>query len=137
MKVTFNSNKLTRDRTEERFIKRNINGQFRHISGDEYIQALKNKLHEEVAEIMEAQDSHELMTEIADVLDVLKALLKTHNISDDELNKYRTTLHQERGTFETGLYLDTFQIDSENPQYETYSSRPHKYPVINIEDVKA
>jgi predicted house-cleaning noncanonical NTP pyrophosphatase (MazG superfamily) len=134
MKVTFGCNKLTRDRTEERFIKRNIRGRFRHIAGDEYIQALKNKLHEEVDEIMESKDTHELMTEIADVLDVLDALLKTHNISDTMLNDYRRTLHQERGTFETGLYLDTFDINSDNPQYETYASRPHKYPVIKTED---
>lgn len=134
MRVTFASKKLTRDKTEERFITRNIRGQFRHIAGDEFIQALKDKLHEEVAEIMESKDSLELMTEVADVLDVLEALLKAHNISENILNEYRTTLHQERGTFETGLYLDTFDIDSDNPQYETYISRPHKYPVIKTED---
>lgn len=130
MIVTFSSNKLTRDKTEERFIQRNIRGQFRHITGDEYIKALKDKLHEEVAEIMESKNPYELMTEIADVQDVLNALLNASNISQDELNQYRTTLHQERGTFQTGLYLDYLEIDSDNPHYESYSSRPHKYPVI-------
>ena len=134
MKVTFGCHKLTRDKTEERFIQRNINGEFRHIAGDELIQALKKKLHEEVDEIMESKDTHELMTEIADVLDVLDALRTAYAISDQTLNAYRATLHQTRGTFETGLYLDTFTIESDNPQYETYISRPHKYPVLKTEN---
>lgn len=133
MIVTFSSNKLTRDKTEERFIQKNIRGQFRHIKGDEYLKALKEKLHEEVAEIMESQSPYELMTEIADVQDVLDALLKANNISQDALDTYRSTLHQERGTFETGLYLDYLEIDSDNPQYESYRSRPHKYPVVKTD----
>ncbi|GGK90930.1 nucleoside triphosphate pyrophosphohydrolase [Deinococcus radiotolerans] len=82
--------KLVRDRIPELF-----GGQIRTLTEGEYRAALRAKLEEEVAEYLNAGEAEEL----ADVLEVLRALAALHGLSPEELEALRRAKADARGGF--------------------------------------
>ena len=72
----------------------------RILENEEYFQALKNKLKEEVDEYLESEDHEEL----ADILEVIRALLDMHVITYDELEITRRRKLEENGGFTERIY---------------------------------
>lgn len=72
------------------------------VSGDEYVERLLDKLDEEVEEYCESRDVEEL----ADILEVVHALSRTHDVSADALRNQREEKATERGRFDDGIVLD-------------------------------
>jgi len=70
---------------------------------DAYVQKLEEKLQEELTEYLQSKEPEEL----ADLLEVLQALLKARNISWEELEKLRLQKHAERGGFDGRVLLKT------------------------------
>jgi predicted house-cleaning noncanonical NTP pyrophosphatase (MazG superfamily) len=81
----------------------------RHLSRDETLEELKNKLLEEAQEVFEAygKDREHLKEEIADVIEVIDAILYHNDIKLDEVLKIRDAKKEKKGGFETGLYLES------------------------------
>ncbi|ALW89075.1 nucleoside triphosphate pyrophosphohydrolase [Deinococcus actinosclerus] len=82
--------KLVRDRIPDLF-----SGQTRTLTEGEYCAALRAKLEEEVAEYLDSGDAEEL----ADVLEVLRALAALHGLSPEELEALRRAKADARGGF--------------------------------------
>jgi predicted house-cleaning noncanonical NTP pyrophosphatase (MazG superfamily) len=74
----------------------------RVLEQEEYFQALKDKLMEVVEEYMESEDPEEL----ADILEIIRALLEMHVITYDELEIIRHQKLEENGGFSQRIYLD-------------------------------
>ena len=70
----------------------------------EFRQALRAKLVEESQEVHAASPT-ELLTELADVLEVLDALMQTHNITAADVRAVQQQRRQERGGFTKRLRL--------------------------------
>lgn len=74
----------------------------RVLEHEEYFQALKDKLLEEVEEYRESEDPEEL----ADIIEVIRSLLEMHVITYDELEQIRHRKIEENGGFAQKIYLE-------------------------------
>ena len=72
------------------------------LSEEEYIVALESKLNEEVAEYQADKN----LEEMADVLEVLRALCVARGYSLDELEAMRAKKADERGGFADKIFLE-------------------------------
>lgn len=94
--------KLIRDKIPD-FIKADNKVPRTHIAtDDEYWQALKNKLQEEVREFLESEEKEEL----ADIYEVLLAIHKLPGFSQKEIEALRIKKSQSRGGFAQRIILD-------------------------------
>ena len=74
-----------------------------HIAGDqEFVDALKAKLLEEVNEYIESKDPEEL----ADILEVVHTLAKDHHLDPDQLEQLRQKKLGQKGGFDKRIILD-------------------------------
>jgi len=102
-------NKLVRDRIPE--IIEN-NGEFakvRILEDEEYINELNIKLKEEVNEYLIDNN----IEEIAEIMEVLLAILKFNKIEYDEFEKIRTSKVQKRGAFDKRVFLEQTYEENE------------------------
>ncbi len=95
-------NKLVRDRIPE-IIENSGKTAYTHIlNNDEYILELDRKLNEECAEY-QADKSIE---ELADILEVMYAIVEARGYSVSELEKIRKEKAEKRGWFKNRIFLE-------------------------------
>ena len=100
-------NKLVRDKIPE-IIKANGDSCKTEIINDDiaYLTALQRKLDEEIAEY----HNDDTIEELADIVEVVYALVKAHGISKEHFDSFREDKAREKGGFEKRVYL----ISTEN-----------------------
>ncbi len=87
--------------------------EFKVVDGDEYITALLDKLTEEHDELKEAlvqfmedpDKLHELQSEVADVLEVVAAIVDVAGLDTEELFEKAQAKREDRGAFKLGHML--------------------------------
>lgn len=97
-------NKLVRDRIPEIIRSHGDNCDMVVLGDDEYRLALRAKLCEEAQEVATASPE-DLITELADVYEVLDALLLTHDLSIEQVQLVQEQRRRERGGFAQRTYL--------------------------------
>ena len=75
----------------------------RILSDEEYVLALDEKLREEVAEYLEAND----LNELADVLEVIHAIAEARESSYEQIEFVREEKHEKRGGFSDKISLSS------------------------------
>ncbi|SEH83584.1 Predicted house-cleaning noncanonical NTP pyrophosphatase, all-alpha NTP-PPase (MazG) superfamily [Halobacillus karajensis] len=75
------------------------------LSDEEYHKELRTKLQEEVNEYLEAESDVDAVEELADVLELMKALAKQHGSSIEEVEKVREEKAEKRGAFDEKVFL--------------------------------
>ncbi len=95
-------NKLVRDKIPEIIEKSGKTCVAHVLSNEEYITELDKKLQEEVAEYL--QDKN--LEELADAVEVLRAICIARGYTLEELEKMRAKKVDERGGFEKRIYLE-------------------------------
>lgn len=98
-------NKLVRDRIPEIIEKDGKQCTIEILDDETYITELKKKVHEELQEYEEATTNEEAIEELADILELLYALAKTHGSTITEVEKIRAKKAGERGGFNDKIYL--------------------------------
>lgn len=94
-------NKLVRDRIPE-IIERSGQTCFTEILTDEaYLQMLDAKLSEELAEYQQSKE----LEELADLLEVMAAVVKARGYTWEELERVRAEKRTKRGGFDEKLFL--------------------------------
>lgn len=101
--------KLVRDRIPDIIRQGGASCETRTLTDDEYRDALKSKLREEVSEYEESGDPLEL----ADIFEVIRALAKLDGLTDFALEEMRARKEKERGAFLTRTYLISVSEPSE------------------------
>jgi predicted house-cleaning noncanonical NTP pyrophosphatase (MazG superfamily) len=79
--------------------------QWSRLSADEVLPALMTKLIEEAHELLKSADRGDLLKEIADVTEVLRAIADRRGIEWAEVESVRDRRARERGAFSGGVYL--------------------------------
>jgi len=95
-------NKLVRDNIEEIMIKNGAKPVTRILNDEEYLAELNKKISEEVNEYLESGEVEEL----ADIEEVILAILKTKAISRDKLEQIRKDKASKRGHFDKKIFLE-------------------------------
>ena len=93
--------KLIRDRIPEIIEKNGQTARIRHLSNEEYLVKLDEKLDEELAEYHNDQNIEEL----ADLLEVIRAAAIAHGYTLEELEAVRAEKAEKRGGFEKRILL--------------------------------
>ena len=100
--------KLVRDRIPEIIRESGREPQIRYLVGGELLVALGKKLVEEAQEAAEAISCRkDLVEELADVREVMTALMSTHGITHQEVDDAAITKARRRGAFDSGVWLAT------------------------------
>ena len=98
-------NKLVRDKIPQVIEATGKAYRTRILSADEYRIELQTKLREEAEEYFMAKDSQEALEEMADMLEVIRALAVAHGQSWEQLEAIRVKKAEARGGFEERVYL--------------------------------
>lgn len=97
-------NKLVRDKIPE--IIASDNGKscvIRIMEDDEYLETLNKKMQEELKEYLESGDVEEL----ADLEEVLRAILDVKNVTYEEFENIRNSKVEKRGAFKKKIFLES------------------------------
>jgi predicted house-cleaning noncanonical NTP pyrophosphatase (MazG superfamily) len=97
-------NKLVRDGIPEILASHQIQFDIETMSHSEYCHALRQKLIEEAREAAEAPD-HDLITELADLWEVIDATMSAYHIQRNQVLACQMQRRMERGTFDRKLRL--------------------------------
>ena len=95
-------NKLVRDNIPEIMVQNGASPVTRILNDDEYLEELNRKLQEEVLEYLNSGDIEEL----ADIEEVLLAILEIKNVSKDAFENVRTQKVLKRGSFKKKIFLE-------------------------------
>lgn len=97
--------KLVRDGIPELIASQGKTCTSRRLEQGEYIEQLRAKLREEVAEYLEAGNDHDALEELADMLEVISALAESHGADDGTLESIRGHKAKQRGRFKQRILL--------------------------------
>ncbi len=103
--------KLIRDRIPEIIAAAGRTSTTRSLSPSDYDHALRAKLQEEAAEAAAASRA-DLLTELADLQEVIEHLLALHDLDPQALAEIKAQRHRDRGGFQQRLEL--IAVDSQD-----------------------
>ena len=98
-------NKLVRDLIPDIIAADGSQPSTRVLDHADYQEALRSKLVEEAQEAEAASDD-QLASELADLLEVLRALAQAHGMKWDDIELQATRKRAERGGFDRRIFLD-------------------------------
>ncbi|MBQ7916876.1 MAG: nucleoside triphosphate pyrophosphohydrolase [Firmicutes bacterium] len=102
-------NKLVRDRIPEIMERQGMKTLVRYLDDKEYMHVLHEKLKEEVDEYMHGRN----MGELADVLEVIHAIIIARGLTIEEVEKLRLAKAQSNGAFFDRVFLERVLTDQE------------------------
>jgi predicted house-cleaning noncanonical NTP pyrophosphatase (MazG superfamily) len=104
--TTMTEGKLVRDLIPDRIRETGRKAEVRYLAGDALVAALGAKLIEEAHEAAEAVgDRERLLEELADVREVVAALMDVRGITGEDITRAATAKVQQRGAFHSGAWL--------------------------------
>jgi len=100
-------NKLIRDKIPDIIEEAGNDYEMEVLDDEDYFNALNDKLQEELDEYLESKE----IMELADLVEIIYAILDHKDISRKEFEKMRRKKKKERGAFEKKLFLLKSEID--------------------------
>ncbi|OXM85804.1 nucleoside triphosphate pyrophosphohydrolase [Paenibacillus rigui] len=97
-------NKLIRDKIPQVMDSKGVTYSIRELDDQEYVEKLNEKLQEELDEYLMA-DQEDQVEELADLVELVYAILDNKCVSVEEFEKVRLKKREERGGFEKKLFL--------------------------------
>ena len=76
------------------------------LSDIDYLQALKVKMGEEAKELIDAVNKDEILNELVDIQELIRAIVADQGLSMNEFEKKRLGKLKERGGFKKKLWLE-------------------------------
>lgn len=104
-------NKLVRDGIPEIIEATNKKYSLKELEPFEHDVEIKRKLVEEIVEYQEATTNEDAIEELADLLELIYAVLPLHGSTMEELEEFRVKKRDKRGGFEKGYYLIEVEDD--------------------------
>lgn len=105
-------NKLVRDKIPDIIEKSGKSYEIQHLPNRAYAKELERKLSEETQEYLDAESTEENVEELADILELVRALATQHGASIEEVEAVRSRKAEERGAFEERIYLVEVEDES-------------------------
>lgn len=125
----FKFGKLVRNKIADNIIEDGGIVQARVLSEKEFLEQLKDKLIEEAQELKSANND-ELVSELADVIEITEAILRLKGISNEELDKIRSRKLEKAGGFDKRIFIEFAEVPDDSKWIDYYLSQPDRYPEI-------
>jgi diadenosine tetraphosphate (Ap4A) HIT family hydrolase/predicted house-cleaning noncanonical NTP pyrophosphatase (MazG superfamily) len=132
----FRVEKLVRDGIPELLKGQGLAMHNRILEGGEFDIKLKDKLLEEALEVQETSSKLELVEELADVLEVVRAIASLHDIAESDLEIVRQEKRAKRGGFEKRIYNHHIDVEETNPTIHYFDDRKMQNPEIPIDSAE-
>jgi predicted house-cleaning noncanonical NTP pyrophosphatase (MazG superfamily) len=126
--LRFRVGKLIRDGMLEAMHRQGLRTFDRVMNEEEFNIRILDKLVEEAAEVRAARTPAELIEELADVHEVMLALMSIHGLSPEDIEGRRVEKRAQYGAFDGRIYNEAVEANEDNPAASYYLSRPDKYP---------
>ena len=127
----FRMEKLVRDKMAEKFQKRGGRLKLRTLTPQDFQIQLLEKLKEEVAEVIHSVTQEELCEEMADLLEVMRALANMKQIPWRDIELMRLEKKKTKGGFEKAIFAEFVELDSkDHPGIDYCLKHPQKYPEV-------
>lgn len=133
--ATIKYNKLVRDNIPEIINKFGNKAKYRVLSKEDFRQALKDKLVEEVNEFLAAETNGERIEELADIKEVITEIRKAFSLKNTDINHCRHCKLIEKGGFNKRYFLES--VADKQPQTgedKKKRGRPRKTREIKVGD---
>lgn len=127
---TFQTNLLVRDNRVKLFEAQGCKVQYTTLPPAAIEEQLRGKLMEEATEAALQEDSDKLLTECADLYEVMLTLLKLNGYSEEDLVTKADEKRQRLGGFTQGIYTETLTAPEGSETAEYHRQYPEKYPQI-------
>lgn len=128
-RVTFQLNKVVRDKVLEDMLENGQEPEYRELSGTELLKELVSKVQEEASEL-DASDPG-LMKELMDVQTAIFAILSVRGVSRADFQRAVDSRNDEKGEFKHAYYIGRLTLSADDPWVEYYRQEPSRYPEIN------
>ncbi len=122
--------KVIRDKLYQKFLEENVKVDKINLDNASKKQKLKEKLIEEVQEVIEATTKQELTEELADLLEVIYTIAQKSGISKQELASAQKEKREQKGGFQECIYIESITISEHHTKLNYFLSRPKKYPQL-------
>lgn len=130
-KIKFLLDKLGRDKIEEEFKKNGSVLKYHTLdSNEEYLDAITQKIVEELEEIFEAQTREDVIEEIADFEEVFATFKNLIEVKQSEIDAVRTKKREKKGGFTKRIYCEYVEVTEGSEDHEYFLNDPEKYPEI-------
>ena len=117
MSRTFRLNKLVRDGIVPDMQEKGQQPEYRTLSKDELVAALKEKLLEESAEV-----------DLPDLLEVIESLANTEGKTFDDIRREQIAKRDKIGGFSVGTYVSSVTVSDDDKWADYYAAEPDRYP---------
>lgn len=144
-------NKLVRDRIPELLRFRGVHCTTKQAEGSEYMDALNRKLQGSIAKYLFSKEGKHQLENLADVLEIIRAIIAEKGVDTHELEEIRQSLLEEKGGFENHLILEKTtretanevslpkcifcRIGNERNDREIVEAFPHCYAIYDAQPV--
>lgn len=131
-------NKLVRDNIVELFKKEGIQSSSFMLEDDnDYLEALTQKLIEELQEVFSAENTEELLEELADIEDVLVAFKELLKIDQKDIEAARAHKAAAKGGFKKRCFIEYIDVPESNKErIEYFEKKASQFPDLNLEDLE-
>lgn len=120
----FELNKLVRDKIVDMYEKEGVTCTSIVLEDDgDFLEALTQKLIEELQEVFSSEDQEGLIAELADFEDVLQEFKTFLKISQKEIDDAKTKKIAEKGHFKKRLYIEHIDVPLSNKERIAYQEK--------------
>ncbi len=121
--ATFLFNKLIRNNLRGEYEKMNQKATYRTLTPEEFKEALKQKLIEEVSEI-DTSDKASVISELADAYQVIENIIEQYDIDPNEIEQVKTAKFQKKGGFSDAAFVETLELADDDEWNDYYRKSP-------------
>ena len=100
---------------------------------DEFLDAITQKIVEELEEVFECQTKEEVIEELADLEEILGAFKNLIGVSQKEVDTVRKEKREKKGGFEKRIYCEYAEVEEGSRDHKYFLDDPEKYPEIEKE----
>ena len=100
---------------------------------DEFLDAVTQKVVEELEEVFESQSKQEVIEELGDLEEILATFKKLIGVTQEEIDAARTAKREKKGAFEKRIYCEYAEVEEGSDDDIYLSKQPEKYPQIEKE----
>lgn len=129
MMRTFQYRKLIRDKILQSMLDMGEKPEWHELSDDDFAAALRDKLLEESAEIV-LDDKEKLISELADLQEVLDCLADTKGITREDIEKAQAKKNDKVGSFKKRIFVEVTALPDDNEWIAYLEKHPERYPEI-------